>query len=157
MLRIATLGVLTLAWAMAPLGNAAGQAVEYVTRDRQPIHAVRFNAKPIRITLTDRGQRSITVRSSATPTRVDGDRDQRRRPLVTVRFGSDPIRASVPETTRSRTVYGSSRKSAEPERTREPTAESSRETGKQEQSAEQRRQLLRVRAILRQSRGAGDA
>ncbi|MEO1583120.1 MAG: hypothetical protein AAFR96_00955 [Planctomycetota bacterium] len=42
--------------AFAGIGGA--QQVEYVTRNVQPAHAVRFNASPIRITLTDRGFRA---------------------------------------------------------------------------------------------------
>lgn len=37
--------------------TASAQQVEYVTRNVQPTHAVRFTAAPIRIMLTDRGIR----------------------------------------------------------------------------------------------------
>ncbi|MEL7483523.1 MAG: hypothetical protein AAFN41_04125 [Planctomycetota bacterium] len=44
---------------VAVLGAASSlsQQVEYVTRNVQPTHAVRFNSSPLRITITDRGIR----------------------------------------------------------------------------------------------------
>lgn len=154
MRRIGVLVAIGIGWIGVPAGTAIAQTVEYVTRDRQPIHAVRFTAKPIRVTITDRGARRITVTPSAAPIRTTNDRSDGRRQLVAVRFGSDPIRATVPETTRPRTVYGSSRNKDTTDSPQRTARGSSREEGKQETSAEQRRHLLRVRAILRQSRSA---
>ncbi|MGP1272575.1 MAG: hypothetical protein ACTS22_04525 [Phycisphaerales bacterium] len=134
---------LVCGWMALLAGTGAGQAVEYVTRDRQPIHAIRFNAKPIRITITERGVREPIRISHRT------DRDADSTPTA-IRVGATPLRVDGDRKTRSRTVYGSSRTSDD---------RRSRDKGGAESSPEARRHLLRVRAILAQDsrRSSGSA
>lgn len=104
-------------------GSGQAQQVEYVTRNVQPTHAVRFNSQPLRITITDRGER--VSRGDLEPV-TDGRKHHAPRHVLRGGRGSyfgfggvvhrsDDRRnnstESLVERNRSRTVYGSERPS----------------------------------------------
>ncbi len=114
-----TLKTTLLAILLAAAGSGQAQQVEYVTRNVQPTDAVRFNSQPVRITITDRGER--VGRGDLEPV-THGTRHNRRQTVLygggtrLYGFGGyvrrpadsyDSAPVSLAERNRSRTVYGS--------------------------------------------------
>lgn len=92
--------------------TAIAQQLEYVTRNVEPTHVVRFGSQPIRITITDRGIRQPLASAPVTTKRFK-HRGFRTFPFRGHRIGGGLIvvRDTTNDTShrdepRSRTVYG---------------------------------------------------
>lgn len=138
---------------LAGVGEA--QKVEYVTRNVQPTHAVRFTSTPIRITLTDRGFVKPLANAPVVRHRKlcrcsrCGGRVISGGGVIIIRDHGEHEAEAKP---RPRTVYGRDRgkkrdheAAAERDGSREPSAEGEPEAPER---AADRRHLLRVLSMI---------
>ncbi len=128
--------------------GASAQQVEYVTRNVQPTHAVRFSSQPIRITLTDRGFRaplasSPVVRHGKFCRSARIGRHGIHHGVIVIRDRDDDRAQAAPP--RPRTVYGRDRSRDRAQSRSEAAASSPVPAAKSEAD---RRHLLRCLSLI---------